>query len=50
MMEGVDYNSMASSNRTTSDDQQQQQQDLRRNRKADYRFLIPSRDAGGQFK
>lgn len=53
MMEGADYNSMAS-NRPNNDDQQQtqqqqqqQQQDLRRNRKADYRFLIPSRDAGG---
>lgn len=52
MMEGADYNSMAS-NRPNNDDQQQtqqqqqqQQQDLRRNRKADYRFLIPSRDAG----
>lgn len=43
MMEGVDYNSMAS-NRPSNDEQQQ---DIRRNRKADYRFLIPSRDAGG---
>ena len=54
MMEGADYNSMAS-NRPNNDDQQQtqqqqQQQDLRRNRKADYRFLIPSRDAGGSFE
>ncbi|CAF3329032.1 unnamed protein product [Rotaria socialis] len=44
MMDSADYNSM-SSNRTTNDDQQQQQ-DARRNRKVDYRFLIPSRDAG----
>jgi hypothetical protein len=44
MMEGGDYNSMGS-NRTTNDDQQQQ--DARRNRRVDYRFLIPSRDAGG---
>lgn len=41
-MEGVDYNSMAS-NRPSNDEQQQ---DIRRSRKADYRFLIPSRDAG----
>jgi hypothetical protein len=46
MMESGDYNSMGS-NRTTNDDQQQQQQDARRNRRVDYRFLIPSRDAGG---
>ena len=45
MMESGDYNSMGS-NRTTNDDQQQQQ-DARRNRRVDYRFLIPSRDAGG---
>jgi hypothetical protein len=46
-MESGDYNSMGS-NRTTNDDQQQQQQqDARRNRRVDYRFLIPSRDAGG---
>jgi hypothetical protein len=25
----------------------QQQQDTRRNRRIDYRFLVPSRDAGG---
>jgi hypothetical protein len=25
----------------------QQQQDTRRNRRVDYRFLVPSRDAGG---
>ena len=41
-----------SSKRTTGDDQQQQ--DGRRNRamgsgKTDFRFLIPSRDAGGLF-
>ncbi len=49
-MESGDYNSMGS-NRPTNDDQQQQQQqqqqDGRRNRRVDYRFLIPSRDAGG---
>lgn len=47
-MEGADYNAVGS-NRTTNDDQQQQQQhqDTRRNRRVDYRFLIPSRDAGG---
>jgi hypothetical protein len=47
-METAEYNSM-SSKRTTGDDQQQ---DGRRNRamgggKNDFRFLIPSRDAGG---
>lgn len=48
MMENTDY----SSNRTTNDDQQQQQQqqEARRNRRVDYRFLIPSRDAGGLKK
>lgn len=47
MMESGDYNSMGT-NRTTGDEQQQQQhqQEARRNRKIDYRFLIPSRDAG----
>jgi hypothetical protein len=38
MMESGDYD------RTTNDDQQQE---ARRNRRVDYRFLIPSRDAGG---
>ncbi len=37
-MESGDYD------RTTNDDQQQE---ARRNRRVDYRFLIPSRDAGG---
>jgi predicted PilT family ATPase len=37
MMESGDYD------RTTNDDQQQE---ARRNRRVDYRFLIPSRDAG----
>ena len=48
MMDSGDYNTMGS-NRTTNDNQQQQQtqQDGRRNRRVDYRFLIPSRDAGG---
>jgi hypothetical protein len=40
-MENTDYNSMGSND--------QQQQDARRNQKVDYRFLIPSRDAGGLF-
>ena len=44
MMDSVDYNSMASNHTAATDDQQQ---DNRRNRKVDYRFLIPSRDAGG---
>jgi hypothetical protein len=39
MMESGDYN------RTTNDEQQQDA--ARRNRRVDYRFLIPSRDAGG---
>jgi hypothetical protein len=38
-METGDYN------RTTNDEQQ----DARRNRRIDYRFLVPSRDAGGLF-
>jgi hypothetical protein len=50
MMDNPDYGSM-NSNRTSGDNQQQ---DGRRNRgtagsydKVDFRFLIPSRDAGG---
>jgi hypothetical protein len=50
MIDTSEYNSK----RTTGDDQQQQQHDGRRNRsmgngKTDFRFLIPSRDAGGLF-
>ena len=52
-MENADYGSM-NSQRTAADDQQQ---DGRRNRasagsngKVDFRFLIPSRDAGGLWK
>jgi hypothetical protein len=49
MIDTSEYNSK----RTTGDDQQQQH-DGRRNRsmgngKTDFRFLIPSRDAGGLF-
>lgn len=48
MIDSNEYNSK----RTTGDDQQQQQQhDGRRHRpmtKTDFRFLIPSRDAGGE--
>jgi hypothetical protein len=48
MIDNAEYNSM-NSRRTTGDEQQQ---DGRRNRamsngKFDFRFLIPSRDAGG---
>lgn len=52
-MDNADYSSM-NSQRTGADDQQQQ--DGRRNRasagsngKVDFRFLIPSRDAGGRL-
>jgi len=56
MIESTEYNSQ----RTNDEDQQQQQQqqqqqhDGKRNRsttngKSDFRFLIPSRDAGGLF-